>query len=67
MEASDLIKEFDGRKFPQRYNSYYTYIKIMYLLYNYSNILRKYSIFNQIPHLDYIIELTPSQMPVLYI
>ena len=67
MEASDLKKEFDGREFPQTYNSYYKYIKIMYLLYNYGNILRKYSIFNQIPHLDYIIELTPSQMPVLYI
>ena len=68
-----LVNEFLDRDFALRYSQYYSSLLINYsekLQYK-SKIINKqtelYKIFKSIPHLDYVIELTSSEMPIDYI
>ena len=74
MTKEDLKKEFLDKerenKLPYPYSEFVEGLYLGYLLSlskTYSYFIKKYKFFDFLPHLDYVVELTPSQMPIDYI
>ena len=65
----ELDKEFKNRDFKSiNYNMFYKYLHLVYqymYLNNHSYMRNEnYQIFEEVPHLDYVIELEPNEMPL---